>query len=146
MLQRGAPSIEPSQNAAPGVANPSQVFRQSRQIARRRFVEATDQQIEKNNLQPAETTIDAVDNAYACVWKVFPKLPDSEALIFLAQLAPAEGALDINPKPQTRRGRTTQLAFELPKGKGKVKLPPQKNKGITRLKAALAQSHGIVSE
>ncbi|KAG6356067.1 hypothetical protein INS49_015452 [Diaporthe citri] len=144
-LQPDTPSIKPSQKAAPGVASSSGVLKQSHQIARP-IAEVGDRRTVESDIEPAETTADAAYNAYTCLGKAHPKLPYSDVMVFLSELPSAEGALDINSTPQTQVGRTTQMVFELPRRKGKSFPIKSTARGIARVKAALAQSHGIVSE
>lgn len=127
---------EASQDVAVDTPYPSQVLPKSSQVAGP-IAEIADQQTETSKRRNVKTTLEAAFGAYPCLAKAFPGLPNGDVTAFLADLPAAEGALAINPTPRMRKGQIRNMVFTLPESRGGQ---------IVHLKAALAQSRGILSE
>lgn len=96
-----------------------------------------DQRADKGKRPTSKTTWDAALDAHACLREAFPARPNNDTVTFLADLPAAEGALDESPKLDIVNGQLIEKGFAL------SRTQPWKEK---RLQAALAQSHGILSE
>lgn len=127
---------ELSQNAGQDIANVSPALLQSVHAASPR-TSVEDQQEDKGKRPPSKTTWEAALDAHPSLREAFPARPNNDIVAFLANLPAAEGALDESPKLNIVNGRVVEKGFALSKAQ------PWKD---NRLQAALAQSHGILSE